>query len=202
MIKFSKIAMVALGIVAVSSANAVFYTTEASFLAATSGPNYIEDYSNFTFGSPLNGSQTTWVAPGANGFGFTASATGGLYSNVSAMSTNNANDPLIYTFTGNAVTAFGTRLANTDISGNIIPGTVTLLLSNNQTQSVTLTGGEAFIGWVDSVAITSATMSATGTQNNWIQADHTILGTAVPEPASMTALAIGALALLRRKRSK
>jgi hypothetical protein len=201
--KLNKLAIIAVGVVSAASAQAAWYTNEAAFVAATTGPMYIEDFSNFTFGNPLNGSQTTWTAPGGNGYGFDAGAPGGLYSNISALSTNLANDPLTLTFTGSPVTAFGGRVANSDISGNIIPGTITLLMSNGDTQSVTMTSTETFIGWVGPTSVASVSMTAAGTTNNWVQLDHAMLGAgAVPEPASMTALGLGVLAMLRRKRSK
>src|SRR6267378_2880106 len=89
-------------IIAVSSSLAAgtFYTSEASFTLALNPTFYLEDFSSFTFGSPLNGSQTTYNAPGGNGYGWTAAAALGLYSNVSALSTNNANDPITITFSG------------------------------------------------------------------------------------------------------
>jgi hypothetical protein len=184
------------------AAQATWYTNEAAFLAAINPTFYLENFSNFTFGNPLNGSQTSWAAPGANGYGWTASAALGLYSNVSALSTNTANDPLTITFSGNAVSAFGGNVANSDISGNLIPGTVTLTLSDSTTQSITFAGAqEGFLGWVGPTSIASVSMVASGTTNNWVQLDHAYTGAAaVPEPMTMTGLAVGALALLRRRK--
>jgi hypothetical protein len=185
-----------------SVAQATWYTSEASFLAAINPTFYLEDFSNFTFGNPLNGSQTSWAAPGANGFGWTAAAGGGLYSNISALSTNLANDPLSLTFTGAAVQAFGGNVANSDISGNLIPGTVTITLSDNTTQSITFAGAqEGFLGWAGPQTITGVSLVSTGTTNNWVQLDHAYTGSVVPEPATVAGLAIGALALLRRRKN-
>lgn len=191
----------------VASANATWYTSEAAFLAATVGPNYTEDFNNFTsFGTPLNGTQTTWNAPGGNGFGFQAAAATGLWSNIGALSTDTSNDPITLTLTGNPTTAFGARVANTDIAGAFIPGQVTLNLSNGANTVVDVTGGEQFIGWADSnVTITTATFTASSAAtNNWVQLDHIIQGTAtpVPEPATLSVLALGALAAIRRRKAK
>ena len=206
----SRLAVIAgLAVVAGAAQAGTWYTTEAAFQAAINAVKYTEDFSNFTFGTPLNGSQTTWVAPGANGYGFTSSATGGLYSNVSAMSTNLANDPLVTTFTGNPVSAFGGLWANSDISGNRIPGTITVTLTGGSgpASSFVVTAGavNTFLGWVGnntSDTIASASAVATGTTNNWVELDHAIVGAraVVPEPATMVGLTVGALALLRRRK--
>ncbi len=203
----NKVAALAMGALLVASANATWYTSEAAFLAATVGPNYTEDFNNFTnFGNPLDGTQTTWSAPGGNGFGFDAAAAQGLWSNIGALSTNIANDPITLTFTGSPTTAFGARVSNTNISGGNIPGQIALNLSNGANTVVDVTGGEQFIGWADStVTITSATFTASSAAtNNWVQLDHIIQGTAtpVPEPATLSVLALGALAAIRRRKAK
>jgi hypothetical protein len=182
------------------AANATWYTSEAAFMAAISGPNYTEDFSSFTFGSPLNGSQTIWSAPGANGFGWDATAAGGLYSNNSSLSTNIANTPLVLTFTGLPVYAFGGRISNTDISGNFIPGSASITLSTSETNSINLpNGGEGWLGWVGTSSFAAVSLISTGTTNNWIQLDHAVVA-GVPEPASMAVLGIGALAAIARRR--
>lgn len=181
------------------AANATFYTTEASFLAAIDATFYLEDFSNLAYGSV---NAPTWAAPGANGYGWTAAATGGLYSNVSSMSTNAPNDPLVITFTGSPVTAFGGLIGNGDISGAFIPGTTTLTMSNGDTMSISTTT-ESFLGWVGGPVVTSATISSTsGAPSNWPNLDHAYTGAAstVPEPATMAVLAVGALAMLRRRK--
>ncbi|HLO99255.1 MAG TPA: PEP-CTERM sorting domain-containing protein [Fimbriimonas sp.] len=196
-----KIATVA-GLVGLTvSANATFYTSEAAFLAAIDPTFYLEDFSSFTFGSPLDGTQTSWNAPGGNGYGWTASAVQGLWSNTSALSTNVANDPIVISFTGLPVTAFGGFLNNTDIGGSSQGGTVTMLMSNGDTLTV---NDGTFLGWVGSTAVSSATITAAGVGLDWGQLDHAYTGeiaTSVPEPASMAALGLGAIALLRRRKS-
>jgi hypothetical protein len=185
------------------TAFAQFFTNEAAFVAALNGPFYLEEFAGWTFGNPLNGSQTTWSAPGGNGYGWDASAVGGLWSNVDALSTNSAEQPITFTFTGLPVTAFGGILANTDINGNTIPGDVTLALSNGATQTVSLpNGGSTFLGYISGVTLTSATISSVSGASDWIQGDHIYTGSAVPEPGTMIALGLGAAALAARRRRK
>ena len=181
-------------VVSSASAQGTFYNTEAAFLPNLAPGSYLEDFSAFTFGNPLNGSQTSWASPGANGFGWTASATGGLYSNVSALSTNLANDPITILFTGAPVTAFGGIFANTDISGNVIPGTITVTTSDGGMQVIPTSN--TFLGYTSNVTITSITMVAAGTTNNWVQVDHFYAGAAVPEPGTMALLAVGGAAVV------
>lgn len=186
------------------SAFAQFFTNEAAFTAALNGPFYLEEFSGWTFGNPLNGTQTTWSAPGGNGYGWDAAAVGGLWSNIDALSTSLGDDPINFTFTGAPVTAFGLILANTDISGNIIPGDVTLSLSNGATQTVSLpNGGTTFLGYISGTNLTGASIvAANPAAFDWVQGDHIYTGSAVPEPGTMIALGLGAAALAARRRRK
>lgn len=185
------------------AAHATFYTSESSFLAAINSTYYLEDFSNLNYGDIAG--DPTWAAPGGNGYGWTASAPTGVWSNTSSMSTNVANEALTITFTGAPVSAFGGILNNTDFNGAAQGGTVVLTMSNGDTTTV---NDGSFLGWVGTSSVTSATILAQGSPSstlNWAQLDHSYTGAAastVPEPASMTALALGGLALLRRRAKK
>jgi len=200
----SGLAAVAALALAASSAMATFYSTEASFTAAIQPVRYVEDFSNFTFGNPLNGTQLTWAAPGGNGYGWTASAAQGLYSNISSLSTNVAFDPLTITFSGNPVTAVGGNITNTDITGAIIPGTINITLTDGTVTSVTNQTSGSFWGYTSNtgVPIASASFVTAGTTNGWPQIDHFYAAQRnVPEPATlgMAAMGFGALAARRRR---
>lgn len=185
------------------AAHATFYTSEAAFLAAIDPVYYLEDFSNLSYGDIAG--DPTWAAPGGNGYGWTASATNGVWSNDSAMSTNVAGDALVITFTGLPVTAFGGLLNNTDIDGFAQGGTITLTMSNGDNMTV---NDGSFLGWVGSTAVSSASLTAQDSPtntNNWPQLDHSYTGSmasSVPEPASMAVLGLGAIALLRRRNKK
>jgi hypothetical protein len=186
------------------SAFAQFFTNEAAFVAALNGPFYKEQFTGWTFGNPLNGSQLTWSAPGGNGYGWDAAAASGLWSNIDALSTSSADEPITFTFTGLPVTAFGGVLSNTDIAGNNITGDVTLSLSNGATQTVSLpNGGSTFLGYISPVTLTGASIVAVNaTAFDWVQGDDIYTGSAVPEPGTMIALGLGAAALAARRRRK
>lgn len=192
----------AAAVAASAHANAAWYTSEADFLSAINPDFYLEDFNGWVYGSPLNGSQTTWNAPGANGYGWTASASLGLWSNDGSLSTNNAGDPITITFTGAPVTAFGGIFTGTDINGNVIPATVVITLSNGEQQQLINPTSSTFLGWTGNVAITSITIDAPGVGvNDWPAVDHFYVGSAaIPAPGALAALALGLVGCGRRRR--
>jgi hypothetical protein len=196
MTKCVKMAAMAGALACFGAAQAVWTTSEATFTSNLLGAFYLEDFNNFTYGSPLNG-QATWAAPGANGYGWTAGgAPGGLWSNAGALSTNTASDPIVITMTGAPVTAFGGIFANTDINGNTIAGTLTISF-NGGAQTQVAAGSNGFLGWYGTTPIASVTIQVDDAPG---QVDHFYVGSAVPEPATMAALGLGAIALIRRRR--
>jgi hypothetical protein len=186
------------------SAHATWYTSESSFVAAINPLFYLEDFSTFTNGSPLSGTGS-WNAPGANGYGFTATAPpNGLFSINGRISTNGPGDPLILTFSGNPVQAFGGIIANTNSSGNnTATGNATITLSSGDTQTV-LSG--SFLGWVGPTVLTSATITSAGLGSGWAALDHAYVGSVVapatPEPITSCLMGLGALTFALRRRNR
>ena len=189
----------------ITAAMATWYTDEATFLANIDPTFYLEEFHMMTYGDPLAG-DLTWDAPGANGYGWQASAVNGLWSGPDSLSTNTAEDPLIITPTSSpgGVTAMGGWFANSDIDGNIITGDVTVTLSNGEQMIVHDQNGTSdFIGWVGADVLTDFNMVSSdpnGGQTSWVNIDHLYVGAGVPEPATFVAIGVGLAALIARRR--
>lgn len=174
-------------------------------MANLSGLSYVENFDAFTQGNPLDGTQTTFTPAGGNGYNWTLTtlANAGLMANAGSVTTNDANESLVFTFSGSEVSAFGMVLANHNSSGNNIEGSETIMLSDGESQSIfTPVGTTAFLGWIGTNSVGSATVSSmSSASENWVSVDHVITGASpVPEPASFAAITIGLLAVLRRSK--
>ena len=189
-------ATIGMAAIATTASAQTFHLDLAAFQAELVGDSYTEAFDGWGFGNPLGGDES-WDAPGAHGFGWTASSPGGLYSVPGALSTNVSGDPLVFTFTGNAVTAFGGDFAGTDIDGNPIPAVVSFETNDGNTYSDTFTTF-SFIGFTSSTPIVSVTIDV-GTIEEWAAADNVITGV-IPEPTAALGLVSGGLLLLRRRR--
>jgi hypothetical protein len=176
------------------------YDDEPSFLANLASPYYLEDFVGWSYGDPLDGSQTDYDFGPVEGYSWHAYATNGLWSNLGALSTNNSGDPLVITFTGLAVTALGGNFTATDISGNVIPGTVLIDLSDGTHTELINPTASTFTGYTSAVPITSVTIDSLDDDgiNRWPQLDHFYVGSMIPEPASLVLLGLGTLLLRRR----
>ena len=54
------------------------FTSQAAFVAALNSDYYLESFSTFAFGSPLDGTSTTYNGPGNGTFDWQAFAASGL----------------------------------------------------------------------------------------------------------------------------
>jgi len=195
---------VALSITILALASTAFaatqYDDEPSFLANLASPYYLEDFVGWTYGDPLDGSQTDYDFGPVEGYSWHAYAAEGLWSTLSALSTNSPEDPLIITFTGLPVTALGANFTATDFDGNIIPGRVTIDLSDGTHTELINPTASTFTGYTSDVPITSVTIDSPndGDILRWPQLDHFYVGSMIPEPASLVLLGLGTLLLRRR----
>lgn len=164
-------------------------------MAALSGTFYLEDFDGWTDGAPLNGAPS-WTAPGANGYGWTASAPQGLYSLSGSLSTSSPFRIVTLQFSGNPVTAFGLIIGNSDQTGNDFAGDSTVRLSTGEVKTITQGATRSFVGWVGNTPFASAEIFS----SHWVRGDHIYTSGPVPEPATLAALGLGAIALMRRRR--
>lgn len=201
-----------LAVASTAPATTVVYTNEAAFLAAIQAGYYLEDFSTYVYGSPLDGSQTTQNYGPVNGFSYQASAPDGLWSNTSALSVNTSTDSLLITFTGAPVTAVGGIFTSTDVNGNHIALSISAGVLGT---SLTDFSGTMFAGFTSDVPLAWLRVDAFDflpSIFNWPQLDHFYVGQAqtrdgaIPEPLTALGVALGvsaaAGALRRRAKAK
>ena len=155
------------------------YTSESGFLSHIQAGYYLEDFNGLATG--LLGEP--WIAPGAGGFGFTATTNdaGGLWvlspgtPTGPSLSTNSSLSKLVITFTGTPVTALGGYFASTDADGNILQQPVVVQLSDGSSAQLE---GLGFRGFTSTVAIASLTIDGLDAPlDNFPALDHLYVGT-------------------------
>jgi hypothetical protein len=194
---------------------ATVYTDEAAFLAQLDPRYFLENFSNYTYGDPFDGSQPTANYGSVNGYSWSASVPNnwppsygvvGLFSLPNALTTYAAEDLLTIKFTGKPVTAMGGIFASTDINGDIFQQPVTVTLSDNTTVSLT---GSGFLGFTSDFAISYLTIDGVDTPNsNWPLLRHFYTGSyvganeiaAIPVPAASWFFGSGLLGVLSLNR--
>lgn len=178
---------------------ATVYEEEGQFLNVLCTPYYLDDFNGLAYGSVTT---PTWVAPGANGYGYTVSALGGsgnLYSVPGAHSTDSAAAKLKVTMTGAPVTAIGGLFYGSDINGLFLSATVTVELDNGFVYAFSPSSATDFVGFTTTSPIVSLTIDAGPDTPSpiWPTLDHFYVGCMIPEPASLALLAVAAL--IRRR---
>ncbi len=193
-------------VVAFIMANSAFavstvYTSLATFL-----PNLAPGFFFNNFATVLPGAAVSLPFGPVNGFSYTVStppgSISGLFNDPGIISTDNAADKILVTFTGAAVTALGGDLYATDINFLPIAANVTIALSDGTVETYASSAANRFRGFTTTgPAITSFTIDAIDPVGSfaWATLDNLYVGTFIPEPSSVALLAIGAIGLLRRR---
>lgn len=190
-----------------ATAAVITYTDQSAFNAAVTG-QAARDFSSFNgfYNSPLDVS--------FSGHSISASALGGLYAGNSGglLSTNSADAPLTFTFTGTLPTAVGGLFLVTDLNFAALSSTLTVSLNDGTfinlpaPSALNLTG--AFAGFNSDVGISSLTVGGPfSLPNAYSTVTSLYVGTGptatVPEPSSFALISvIGLLGLVYRKRMK
>ncbi len=177
------------------------FTDSASFLGALS-----DSYTN-AFDDAVPGASPD-LSYSSGGYSYTVSADGpvlgGLYNDTGLISTNNATDGILVTFTSGNVTAVGGNFWATDILVFPTGTDVTITLSDGTSESFVSTGPSDFRGFTSDIAIDSIFIDAiddvTGTPY-WATMDNLIVGTAVPTPGAAALLGLAGLGATRRRRA-
>lgn len=122
----------------------------------------------------------------------------GLFNYDGYTSAESGIDGILITFTGASVYAFGGNIWCSDGQGANIGGYLLMTISDGQTEQFSATGPSNFRGFSSSVAITSVFLDIPG-DNLWVTMDNLRIG-AVPAPGAGALLALGSLAVSRRRR--
>jgi hypothetical protein len=187
---------------AVSAASADVFNDSASFMSNLDGPSYFEDFASIGSGpsGDLNFTDGT--------FSYTISAVGGnspdLFNDPGFISTDNAQDGILITFTSGNVTAVGGNFWSTNAAFLPIAAQVTLNLSDGQTVTFLSTSPSDYRGFTSSVIIDSISIFADDDPANsvfaWSTLDNLTVGRAIPAPGAVAMLGLGGLVAGRRRR--
>jgi hypothetical protein len=160
-----------------SASGTTVYTDSASFLAQLTS-SYFNNFSS------VPGGQVPSLNFSGNGFAYTISAQNDtLYNDPGIISTNQASDLIVVTFTGAPVYGIGGNMWSTDINVLPIPSTVTINLSNGFSHSFSSSSASDYRGFVSPVPITSFTIDAADTPANaWPTLDNLTVGTTTGGP--------------------
>jgi hypothetical protein len=192
-----------------SQAAITVYTSLSAFTAAvlTSGTDTFQGFS-------VSGSTAGPINRSAGSFSYSANTDpgeifygAGTTENPS-LSTNTANDSILFNLADSGANAFGGNFFGSDMNGALVIGDMTISVTDaNGTTTRTVMGvtSSSFLGFVSSTgAITAATVLAIQplTGFMWPTVDNLVLA-AVPEPSTYAMLlaGLGLVGFMARRRS-
>ena len=195
-----------------SHAALIVFTSEASFIAATSAQG-VDTFSDLVPGtvilSPINRNAGVYGYTGTSPGGFFAVGTAGD----PALSTNFANDSITFdNFTGGAQ-AIGANFFDSDLNGAFASGSITVTAvdqTGTVTQTIINATEDSFLGFVSTDSLVSLTVT-TLDPNLFATVDNLTIGlraggnpTPVPAPGSMVLLlgGLGIMGLSARRRRR
>ena len=190
-----------------ATAAVITYTDQTVFNAAVTG-QVEQDFNSF------NGFYPNGLVVPVSGYTISASAPGELYASPGLMSTNSADAPLTFTFTGTLPTAVGGLFLVTDASFNALSSTLKVSLGDGTFINLPApTGGDlnttgAFAGFTSDVGITSLVVGgpfSTSPAYPTVTSLYVASGPSatVPEPSTALMSVVGLLGLVvYRKRMK
>ncbi len=195
--------VVGLGIGSAPSEAATVFTDEAAFLSNIQPGSYLQTFDSPPPTNPSSYFVTTTTVGGANRRPF-------LFSNPSNaadgwISTFYASDTMVFNFLRD-ISAVGGAFFPTNTDGNIVPGSITVTLSDGTTQTLTNTNSSSFIGFIadpGSVFTSLRVASVNPELEIYPTVNDFRVGTAIPTPALLPGLvAVGIRVLRKRKESE
>ena len=177
------------------SPNEGIYNTLVASIGCTS---YTE-----TFGSTPTGFLPSGYSSSTGPVNWSATATGGLYVQAGLFSTNNAGQALTFDFSapGLSVQAVGGNFFATDVSFNVVPAVVVVLLDDGTSYVNLMTLESSFVGFISTgAAISSITLSLPLASDLYPTVDRMVFGV-VPAPGAIALLGLAGFVGLRRRGS-
>jgi hypothetical protein len=160
------------GFVIVVERNTEVYSNLEDFLAVIEDNYFFDDFEWCDWGTVNDASYQ--FGP-VNGFSYTASAEGGIFSVPGAMSTNSPLASIVIDFDGIPVTAVGGDFFATDFDGN--PVTTTVAVTLNDGTTVELSHPTVFAGFTNGESITQLVISVVDlSENVWATYDNFYVG--------------------------
>ena len=161
-----------------------FVADSARLLPELATGYYIETFTAWSEGDPLDGHQKEWESPGSNGWSWMASAPGpgnnALYSLYRAVSTSAYQDSLSFQFSGTATYVFAGEFWGTQFDG--FPQTTELEIRTDTGLRLSqVVSDPTFIGIVSSEPLSTVTIRTSAGQPAWATARQIITGDLRPD---------------------